>query len=338
MGRIGVYICECGPNIKDRLDVGQLVRYAVGLENVTLAKPFGILCSEEGKALIAKEIKSRRLTRVIIAGCSPKEHEKTFRNVLRDAGLNPFLLQMANIREQCAWVHKDYKSATEKAKAIINAAVKRVFLHEALPMREMDCRPDVLVVGAGISGISATLALAGENRKVYLVEKEPFIGGKAVQYETVLPNLECAACLLEPLLDAVLHKEQIEVLTVSQVINVLGFYGNFIIEVESSPRYVDETACIGCKTCMDACPVTISNEYNLGLDERKAITIPFDGALPNTPVIDESHCLRFKGKTCEACRQACPFDAIKYDQKKNRREINVGACVIATGFDLFDPH
>jgi heterodisulfide reductase subunit A len=335
--RIGVYVCECGPNIKDALHHDEVVKFVQGLENVVLAKSFGLLCSEEGKELVGKEIKEHNLTRVVIAGCSPKEHENTFKEVLRHAGLNPFLLQIANIREQCAWVIKDKSLATDKAKAIINAAVKRVIYHEPLEIKEIECQPDVLVVGAGIAGISAALTLAQKNRKVHVVEKLPFIGGKAARYEDVFFSLECASCVLDPRLDEVLHNEHIELLTFSEVQEVLGFYGNFIVKIIKKARFVDTVTCLGCGACFEVCPVKVKNEYNEGLDQRRAIYIPYDGALPHAAVIDKEHCLLFQGKECNACKDACPFGSINYEESDQVQELRVGAIVLATGFDIFDP-
>jgi heterodisulfide reductase subunit A len=335
--RTGVYLCECGPNIKDAMDLNEVVKFVQGLENVVLAKFFRLLCSKEGKELVGKDIKENELTKVVIAACSPKEHENTFREILRNSGLNPFLLQIANIREQCAWVIKDKSLATDKAKAMIAAAVKRVVYHEPLETKEIECQPDVLVVGAGIAGISAALGLAQKNRKVYLVEKLPCIGGKVARYEDVFPNLECASCVLDPKLDEILHNDCIELLTFSEVQEVLGFYGNFIVKVRKKARLVDTRSCIGCGACFDVCPVKVKNEYNEGLDERRAIYIPYAGALPNMAVIDKEHCLRFRGKECNACKEACPFGCINYEETDQVQGLKVGAIVLATGFDIFDP-
>ncbi len=335
--RIGVYICECGPNIKDAMDIDEVVKFAQGLENVVLAKPFGLLCSEEGKAVISSEIKRQNLTRVVFAACSPKEHEITFKGILRNAGLNPFLLQVANIREHCAWVIKDKSLATDKAKAMIKAAVARVVHHEPLETKEIECRPDVLVVGAGMAGISAALTLAQRNREVYLVEKLPCIGGKVALYEDVFPTLECASCVLDPVADEILHHEQIKILTYSEVEEVLGFYGNFVVKVNKRARFVDAATCIGCEACFDVCPVKVRNEYNEGLDERRAIYIPYAGALPNVAVIDKEHCLRWQGEACTACQEACAFGCINYEETDQVEELKVGAIVLATGFDIFDP-
>ncbi len=335
--RIGVYVCECGPNIKDAMDLDEVVKFIRGLENVVLTKAFGLLCAQKGQELIGKDIKDHDLTRVVIAACSPKEHENTFKQCLEKAGLNPFLLQIANIREQCAWVVKDKALATDKAKAIIHAAVRRVVYHEPLEVKNVECQPDALVVGAGIAGISAALTLAQKNRKVYLVEKLPCIGGKVARYEDVFPNLECASCILDPILDEVLHNEHIEILTWSEVQEVLGFYGNFLVKVNKKARFVDSETCIGCGACVETCPVKVKNEYNEGLDERRAIYIPYPGALPNVAVIDEKHCLRWQGEGCNACQEACPFGSIIYEETDQVRQLRVGAIVLATGFDLFDP-
>ena len=335
--RIGVYVCECGPNIKDAMDLDEVVKFAQGLENVVLTKTFGLLCAQQGQELIGGDIEEHDLSRVVIAACSPKEHENTFRQCLEKAGLNPFLLQIANIREQCAWVVKDKTLATDKAKATIHAAVRRVAHHEPLEVKEIECQPDALVVGAGMAGISAALTLAQKNRKVYLIEKLPCLGGKVARYEDVFPNLECASCILDPIIDEVLHNEHIEVLTCSEVQEVLGFYGNFLIKVNKKARFVDTETCIGCGACVETCPVKVTNEYNEGLDERKAIYIPYAGALPNVAVIDEKHCLRWQGQACIACQEACPFSSIIYEETDQVRQLRVGAIVLATGFDLFDP-
>ncbi len=333
---IGVFICECGPNIKDAIDIEDLVTFVSSFENIALVKTFGLLCSDYGKEFLKKEIKEHNPGRVVIAACSPKEHEITFRKVLEDAGLNPFLLHIANIREQCAWVIKDRMKATQKAKAIINASIKRVAFQEPLERKEIECNPDVLVVGAGVAGISAALTLAQKNRKVFLVERKPCFGGKVALYQEVFPSMECASCMISPKLDEIMHNENIELLTFSEVEESLGYYGNFIFKIKKKARYVDLDTCIGCRACLAVCPVKVKNEYNEDLDDRRAIYIPYDGALPNAAVIDKEHCLHFAGKDCNACQEACPFGSINYNENDQFREINAGAAVLATGFDMFD--
>src|SRR3972149_402993 len=309
--RIGVFICECGPNIKDAVNINEIERFVQSLDNVVLTRTFNLFCSEEGKRLIKDDIQKYLLTNIVIAACSPKEHEITFRKVLTEAGINPFLLQIANIREQCAWVVKNKKLATQKAGAIIAGAVRRIAFHEPLETKEIQCHSDVIVAGAGVAGISATLTLAQKNRKVYLIEKLPCIGGKVARYEKVFPDLECTSCMLDPLLDKVLHNEHIELLTFSEVQEVLGYYGNFVVEVKK--------------------------EYNEGLDNRKAIYIPYAGALPHVAVIDKKHCLHLQGKDCNACQNVCPFGSINYEETDQIQELKVGAIVLATGFDIFNP-
>ncbi|MBM4136636.1 MAG: CoB--CoM heterodisulfide reductase iron-sulfur subunit A family protein [Nitrospira sp.] len=335
--RIGVFVCECGPNIKEAIDLDTVVTFAQGLKNVVMVKSFNLLCSEAGKKLIEENITKNNLTRVVIAACSPREHEHTFKKVLSNAGLNPYLLQLVNIREQCAWVIKNKTLATEKAKAMIQAAVERVIHHEPLESKDLECQMDALVVGAGIAGISAALTLAQKNRKVYLVEKSPVIGGKVALYEKVFPTLECASCVLDPVLDKVLHNEQIELLTLSEIQEVLGFFGNFIVKVKKNARCVDTKTCIGCGACFEVCPAKVKNEYNEGLDERRAIYIPYAGALPNVAVIDREHCLHFQTEGCNACQNTCPFSSINYEENDEVQELRVGAIVLATGFDVFDP-
>lgn len=334
--RVGVYICECGPNIKEAVSIGALADFAKGLDNVVLVKPLNLLCSAAGQSILERDVREHNLTRVVIAACSPKEHEQTFQKVLKSAGLNPFLLQIANIREQCAWVIKDKKLATEKAKLLLKAAVSRVLYHESLQTKEIECQTDVLVAGAGVAGLSAALTLAQKNRKVYLIEQLPWIGGKLARYEKIFPELECASCVLAPGLDEILHHDHVRLLTGTEIQEVLGFYGNFIVKIKKNARYVDLKACIGCGACFEACPVKVKNEFNEGLNDRKAIYIPYPGALPAVAAIDTKSCLRFQGKTCDACSKACPFGAINYDAKDEFEELKVGAVVLATGFDLFD--
>ncbi len=273
---------------------------------------------------------------MVIASCSPKEHEETFKACLVEAGLNSYLLQIANIREQCVWVVKDKDAATETAKSLIKAAFKRVTHHQPIPSKEIDCQPHVLVVGAGVTGISAALEMAQKNRKVYLVEKSPAVGGKLTRYGEAFPKLECASCMLEPKIAAALHNDHIQVFTFSEVTELLGFYGNYIAKVNRKARYVDEDLCLGCEECEKVCPVTVKNEYNEGLNNRKAIFTPYRGALPAAFMIDKQNCLRFKGQECTACNDACPFQAIKYDDIDKTETVNIGAVLVATGFDVFD--
>ncbi|HRZ87536.1 MAG TPA: FAD-dependent oxidoreductase, partial [bacterium] len=336
-GTIGIFICECGTNIKDALDLSAVARYAAGLPGVLFADRLGLLCSADGRAAAAAKIRESGVSLVVFAACSPKEHEPTFRQILADAGLNPFLMQIANIREQCAWSGNDRTASTGKAQRLIRAAAARVLLHEPLTQPEIVCNPDVLVIGAGVAGLTAALTLAQEQRKVYLVEKSPCIGGKVVRFGEVYPHGECAPCMLDPLMDEVLHHPRIDVITLSHVAKVLGYYGNFTATVATAARLIDEKACVGCGMCAGVCPVTVPDEYNEVLNERKAAYIPFAGALPHTAVIDREHCIYVTSKGCTACRDICPAQAVRLDGRDEVREVKAGAIVVATGFDLFDP-
>ena len=359
-GRIGVYICSCGTNISDNLDFDELVSFSSSLDDVAYVKTHNLFCSEEGKNFLADDIVKEGPDRVVIAACTPKEHEKTFREILQKSGVNPYLFQMVNIREQVAWATADRTAATEKAKSLIRAAVGRVALNEPLEKREIDVNTDVIVIGAGPAGMESALLLAKAGRKVFLVEKNSFIGGRAARFEDVFPKMECASCMLEPGMDEILHNEHIEVFTCSEVQEVLGFVGNFTATIRKKATYVDKDKCIGCGACYDACPVSVKNQFDYNLSERKAIYVPYTGALPNVPVIDERHCLRMKGESnlcrealdmgliskeeyekykteaCSLCKQACMFDAINYDDKEETILRDAGGIIVATGFELFD--
>jgi heterodisulfide reductase subunit A2 len=338
MARVGVFLCDCGPNIAERLDLEAMQQQSANLDGVVYCGRHPLLCSQGGKDYLVQQIRENELERVIFAGCSPREHEHTFMEVMENAGLNPYLMQVVNIREQCTWVHEDKREATGKSMALIRAGVRRVLQHEPLEHQWMDAESAVLVIGAGVAGIEAALVAAQTNRKVYVVEKTPCVGGHANRYEEVFPVMECGSCMLEPKLDDLLHHDNIEVLTYSEVTEVLGFYGNFKVKVSSKARYVDPSACFGCDECMTACPVKgIPDEYTENLKNRSAIYIPYPGALPNVAVIDRDHCLRLKGEECSACAEACPFAAVDFSQQDEERELSVGAIVLATGFDTFDP-
>jgi heterodisulfide reductase subunit A len=335
--RIGVFICECGPNIKDAMDIPQLVRFAGQLEAVVLAEPVGLLCAPNARKKAVDTIRHHQISHVVFAGCSPGEHEQTFRSVLEDAGRNPFMMQAVNLREQCAWVIHDRGQATRKAKGLIRAAVQRVRHHAPITIKEIDCRPDVLVIGAGVAGISAAQTLSQNGRRVFMVERSACIGGMAALYEDLYPDFNCAACLIEPYLDEVIHDARIEVLTTSEVLSIRGTPGNFTVAVKQAARHIDPHRCIGCGACIEACPVTVPNAFNAHMDTRRAVYIPYPGALPHVAVIDKPHCLQFKGESCRACEQACPFDAVDFTAVTTVRHLKVGAVVVATGFQGFDP-
>jgi len=250
--RIGVYICHCGSNIAGTVDVEEVTRFAQGLGPVAVARNYKFMCSEPGQALIKNDIQELGLNRAVVAACSPRMHETTFRRVCEEGGMNPYQLHICNIREQCSWVHKD--GATEKAEALIGAAVARAYYLEPLESREVPVTPAVLVVGGGIAGIQAALKVADAGRKVYLVEREPSIGGHMTQIDKTFPTLDCSACILTPRMAAVKSHPNIELMTYSEVVNVQGYVGNFRATVRRKPRYVDESLCTGCGICQEKCP------------------------------------------------------------------------------------
>jgi heterodisulfide reductase subunit A len=335
--RIGVYVCKCGPNIADKIDVDTIVDKAKEIKDVATAKTYNLLCSADGLEFLKSEIKSQKLSRLVIAACTPKMYEQKFMRACEEAGLNPYLMQMTNIREQCAWVTPDKAAATKKAKGLVFAAINRVSLQEPLQTKEIEIEPDVLVIGGGVAGLEASLSLSQKGRKVYLVEKSPCIGGVTARFEEVYPTMECAPCMLAPELQEVLQKENIETLTYSEVEQVVGSFGNFTATIRKRARYVSMEACIGCGACFEPCPVETLNEYDEGLSERKAIYVPYPGALPNVPVIDSNSCKRLNGEECKACQEACPFEAINFDDKDEVVEKSVGAVILSTGASSLDP-
>ena len=253
--RIGVYICRCGTNIAGTVDVKEVAEFVQGLPAVVVAKDYMYMCSDPGQNMIKEDIKQLGLNRVVVASCSPNLHEHTFRQTCQDAGLNPYLFAMANIREHVSWVTEDPKLATEKVKALVSAAVRRIYYQEPLEVREVPVTPAVLVVGGGIAGIQASLEIANAGYKVYLVEREPSIGGHMAQFDKTFPTLDCASCIFTPLLSAVGQHPNIELMSYSEVEEVSGYIGNFKAKIRKKARYIDEDKCTGCGVCYSACPV-----------------------------------------------------------------------------------
>ncbi|MBI4558571.1 MAG: FAD-dependent oxidoreductase [Candidatus Hydrogenedentes bacterium] len=297
--RIGVYVCHCGVNIAGKIDIGVIIKSVESLPYVVCAREYKFMCSDPGQALIRKEIQELGLNRVVVASCSPLMHEPTFRRVLSEAGVNAYFFQMANIREHVSWVTTDGDAATDKAKALVAAAVRRVVLHEPLERRRVPVNPGVLVVGGGISGIHAALTLANSGKHVYLVERDPTIGGHMAQFDKTFPTLDCSACILTPKMTAVRTHPNITLLTYSEVESLEGYVGNFTARIRRKSRFVDESKCTGCGLCAEECPVTVPSEFDEGLGQRKAIYRPFPQAVPNTFTI--SH------KGTPPCQAACPL-------------------------------
>jgi heterodisulfide reductase subunit A len=297
--RIGVFICHCGVNIASKVDVEAVREFALSLPNVVVARTNKFTCSDPGQEQIKKDIQEQNLNRVVVASCSPLLHEATFRRVCVDAGINPFYFHMANIREQVSWVTEDARLATQKAKAIVAGAVLRVALHTPLERKRMPINSDVLVVGAGIAGIHAALILADAQKKVYLVERDPSIGGHMAQLDKTFPTLDCAACILTPKMTQVRSHPNIELLTYSEVEAVDGFVGSFKVKIRRKARYVKEKLCTGCNECTKVCPVDVPSEFDKGLGTRKAIYRPFPQAVPNVFTISR--------RGTPSCQAGCPL-------------------------------
>jgi heterodisulfide reductase subunit A len=336
--RIGVYVCHCGLNIAGSVDCEEVAKFAAALPHVVLAKDNRYTCSDQGQAMIKNDIKEYKLNRVVVASCSPRLHEPTFRKVCEEAGLNKYLFEMANIREQCSWVHlHDREAATEKAKDLVKMAVAKAALLEPLEEIEVPILRKVLVIGGGVAGIQAALDLADTGYEVYLVEKEPSIGGMMARIDKTFPTMDCSICILAPKMSDVGHHPNIELLTNSEVVDVKGYIGNFHVKILKKPRYVTKD-CTACGECTKVCPITTPNEFDAGLAIKHAIYTPFAQAVPATYIIDMNTCLNKEGViVCDKCIRACERQAINFDMKPETVEIDVGTIIVATGADVFDP-
>jgi heterodisulfide reductase subunit A len=295
------------------------------------------MCSSLGQELIQKDIKELGLTRVVVAACSPHLHEATFRNACKGAGLNPYLCELVSIREQVSWVHTDKVAATLKAKAIISGGVERVIHQESLEPLRVPIHPATLVVGGGIAGIQAALEIADSGSPVYLVEREPSIGGHMAQFDKTFPTLDCSACILTPKMVQVGSHPNITLLTWSEVTKVDGYVGNFSVTIMKKPRYIKIEDCTGCGICWEKCPKKVIDDvFEAGMGNRKAVYVPFPQAVPKYPVIDDVNCTYYIKGTCKACEKFCPTNAIDFNQKAEETTIEVGNIILATGWQLFD--
>ena len=336
--RVGVYVCHCGSNIAGYLDCKKVAEFAQSLDSVVIARDYSFMCSDPGQDFIKNDIQELGLNRVLVCSCSPTLHLRTFRDACETAGLNPHLCEMATIREHCSWVHShDYQQATEKAMALVAAGVSRVLYRSPLEIKFSPVNPNTLIVGAGIAGIQTALEIAGSERNVYLLEREPSIGGRMAQLGKTFPYLEPAMDILAPRMEKVASSEYINLITHSELTELSGYLGNFHVTVKKKARYVDENKCDGCGACWEKCPVEVDSEFDRRLSKRKAIFRPFPEAVPNVPVIDRENCLHFTNGDCRICQEACPKDAIDYEQEDEDVEIEVGAVIVSTGYDTFDP-
>jgi heterodisulfide reductase subunit A len=336
--RVGIYVCHCGSNIAGKVDVEEVARWAgENIEQVAVSRDYKFMCSSLGQQIIEEDIRTEGLSRVVVAACSPLLHEKTFRRACQNAGLNPYLFQMANIREQVSWVTEDRAAATQKAKLSVAAAAQRSKRQAPLEPIHVGVHPATLVVGGGIAGLQATLELADAGYPVYLVEREPSIGGHMAQFDKTFPTLDCSACILTPKMSEVGQHENVTLLTYAELEEVSGSVGNFRVKVRKKARHVKEDACNGCGICAQKCPAkVVDHGFEAGLGQRKAIFTPFPQAVPRTPVIDTESCIWFRKQKCRVCEKFCPAGAIDFDQQDQILELEVGNIILATGWKPFD--
>jgi len=343
--KVGVFICHCGGNISDVVDVKAVREDAAKREDVVLATDFRFMCSNEGQERLQKEIRDRGLDGVVVACCTPKMYEDLFRGQAGEAGMNPYLLEIANIREQCSYAHRhEPAKATEKAKLLVGAQVEKVRRLRPLDVKTAAIQPGVAVIGGGIAGIHASILLGSLGHKVTLIEKSPTIGGNMARTVKTFPTDDCAMCTLSPKMNEAYNHPNVDLLTYAEVVDARRSPGKFTLTVEKKPRYVTD-ACIGCNRCTEKCPIStakspiqVDSEWDAGLQRRKAIYLPFPQALPQLWTIDADHCFYFqRDGACRICAKVCPANAIDYTMKPERVDIEVGAVIVATGFREYDP-
>ncbi len=331
--RIGVFICGCGGNISSTVDVEELRKNIEGVEGVASSLAVEFLCSKPNLEMIKETIKKNELDRVVVACCSPAMHETLFKNLLQEVGLNPNLLEHVNLREQCSWVHHDKKKPTRKAMELVKGGIYRAKQLEELSSKKVEISKEILVIGGGISGITSALQLANSGFKVHLIERSASIGGHMAQLSKTFPTLDCSPCILSPKMVEVSIHPNINLLTYAGIEEVTGNPGNFHVKIKQEPRCVDGEKCLECGKCSEECPQEVKHEFEEGLYTRKAIYKPFPQAVPTSYVVDPKECIQ-----CGSCVEVCPVDAIDLEELSRIIELEVGAIIVATGFDSFDPN
>jgi len=337
MKKVGLFICHCGSNIAGTVNIEKVKNYFLEEKGVSVSDDYKYMCSEPGQKKLRDAITEKELNGVVVACCSPRMHEITFRNAALAAGLNPYQVEIANIREQCSWVHeKDKEKETEKAIQIIKTMIEKVKRDEPLTPIEFDITKKALVIGGGIAGITAAVDIANAGYEVILVEKRHSIGGKMLQLSETFPTLDCAQCTLTPKTVEAGRHPKIKLMVYSQLEEVKGYIGNFDVKIRKKASYVDWTKCTGCGLCQEKCPTKTESEFDRGIGERKAIYTLSPQAVPNKPIIDKESCRYFREGKCKVCEKVCPVGAINYEMKDEIIEEKVGAIIVATGFDVMD--
>lgn len=334
--KTGVFICHCGINIAGTVDVKKVAQELAKHDGVIHSEDYVYMCSDPGQNIIIEAIREKKLDNVVVACCSPNLHETTFRNTSKTAGINEFQCEIANIREQCSWVHKDMDKATVKATKITKSAVEKVRKNESLEPISIPVNRRAMVIGGGIAGIQSALDLANSGYEVVLVERSPSIGGHMIQLSETFPTLDCSQCILTPKMVEVSKHPKIKLLTYSEVQEILGYVGNFKVKILRKPTYVDPDKCTLCDECTKVCPIAVPNEFDLGLTGRRAIYIPFPQAIPATYTLDIKNCPGLLPIACGKCADVCEPKAIDYDMKPKIIEEEIGAIIVATGYDLYD--
>jgi len=335
MARIGVFVCHCGENISATVDCEKVASVASGFPGVAYSTSYKYMCSDPGQNLVKDAIKEYKLDGVVVAACSPRMHEPTFRRATAEAGLNPYLCEMANLREHCSWVHDKVEATTNKAIDTVRTLVEKVKRNTPLHPIRVPVTKTALVIGGGVAGIQAALDIANTGHKVIMVERDPSIGGHMSQLSETFPTLDCSQCILTPRMVEIAQHPNITLYTYAEIESLEGFIGNFKVKIRKKSKSIDEKACTGCGLCSTKCPTKkISSEFEQHLGKRPAIYVPFPQAVPNKPVIDKENCTYYLKGKCRICEKVCPTKAIRFDQPDEILEVEIGAVVVATGFDV----